>query len=227
MPPRRRRASGELETPQKADGKPLESPSAKTAAAKKKPAPLTTWEKYQMLLMEHPMKMNVVQSGVLSAAANVVAQGITGDGSFDTKPVVEQLILGSLFIAPIVSMWFGVLGKLKLHWVAATLVDQFCFSPVFNCAIFMFMSAFFGGGIALTSAEKGSTYSLTLLLDTARFPSALTYNPIHSTQVKAYMVWIPATLAREKLVPPHLAPVFVNLVAFVWNIIFSIILLSL
>ena len=144
----------------------------------------------------------------------------------ELTPILEQLLLGAFFIAPIVSWWFTILGKLNLHWLSATFVDQFCFSPLFNIAIFMFLSAFTGGGLALTRAAVGSTYSLTLALDTSHFPSLLAYEPVHSTQVKAYLVWLPATLAREKLVPPHLAPLFVNVVSFFWNIIFSVILLS-
>ena len=36
----------------------------------------------------------------------------------------------------------------------------------------------------------------------------------------------PATLLREKVVPPHLAGLFNNMVAFIWNIIFAMILAS-
>ena len=61
-------------------------------------------------------------------------------------------------------------------------------------------------------------------LKPALLPSLLSFAPIWKTQLTAYPVWLPATLLREKVVPPHLQQLFMNAVAFVWNIIFALLI---
>ena len=94
-----------------------------------------------------------------------------------------------------------MLISLKLHWVSATALDQFLFSPIFNVLIFFFITAAFKGGLEV-HASSGETMSLTFSIVTSRFPPLLTYEPVHSTQVKAYYLWLPATVVREKHAPP-------------------------
>jgi hypothetical protein len=185
------------------------------------------WSSYQSLLVRHPLKMQVLQTGVIGCLANVTGQAI-GGSVFSLRPVVEQAVLGMCFIAPIVSCWFSLLGRLKLHWLSATVMDQFLFSPLFNVAIFTFISAVFKGGVSFSTASspKSDTLNFTMSLHPSLFPSLYTYEPVHSTQVTAYYVWLPATVVRECFVPPHLKGVFVNAVSFVWNVIFSLIMMG-
>ena len=138
---------------------------------------------------------------------------------------MQQVVLASCFIAPIVNTWFGVLGRLQLSMLPATLVDQFLFSPPFTIAIFYFLSAAFGGGVALTAGWRDAqVVEVVGALNLSAFPSLLSYDPVWSTQVKAYWLWLPATLVREAFTPAHLKPLFTSSVAFVWNIVFAFIL---
>jgi hypothetical protein len=203
------------------------------------------WDKYQKLLRERPFTMSLVQSGTISALGNLTAQLLSG-GGVRAQPVIEQTLLSVTFIAPICSMWFPLLGSFKLHWTLATAVDQFLFSPLFNIAIFVFISAGFKGGITFVSTayqadaqvcttklffmkecvsiSPDDRYDFTLSLRPNQFAPLSSYAPVWSTQVNAYYLWLPATVVREAFVPPHLKGVFVNLVAFVWSIMFSFIL---
>eukprot|EP00966_Prymnesium_polylepis_P053805 1243494-Prymnesium_polylepis.1 len=139
-------------------------------------------------------------------------------------------ILNVCFIAPIVSCWLSVLGRLRLHWALTTLLDQFVFSPIFNVCIFWFISAFFGEGLALSVpssaefADPAVPLNVTLTLNRQAFPSLFAYTPLWSTLVKSYALWLPATFIREAFVPPKFAAIFINGVSFVWNIAFALIL---
>ena len=166
--------------------------------------------------------MNLMQSGVLAMSANVTSQAIEGAG-FEWQPALQQGILSVCFIAPVLSVWFPFLHSLKLHWINSTLLDQFVYGPCFNVLIFWFIAAFFKGGVAVAGTTS-DVISLTLSLNTAKFPSVFEYEPIFSTLAASYYLWLPATLLREKFVPPHLAPLFVNVIAFAWNIYFAMVM---
>jgi hypothetical protein len=176
----------------------------------------TLWARYQSLLVRRPLATNLVQAGLIAGAGNVTSQLISSGAVEAWGPVAEQVLLSMCFIAPVVQVWLRVLGALRLHWVAATLVDQFLFSPCFNVAIFFVITAAFQGGVTVSAAG--------LALDRAKFPALTAYEPVWSTQATAYRVWLPATLVREAFVPPHLKALFSTSVAFVWNIVFAFIL---
>jgi len=198
------------------------------------------WAKYQTLIVKYPFTMQLVQSGILTAAGNATAQLVTGATSVALGPLVEQVILSVCFIAPIVACWIPFLSKMQLHWTLSTFVDQFLFSPIFNIGIFTFLSAAFGGGLTLKYTEFTSAscsdgffkkcapgderYDLLLTLRPSVFPAVMSYAPVWSTLASSYYVWLPATIMREKFVPPYLKGPFVLIVSFVWNIIFAIIL---
>lgn len=125
--------------------------------------------------------------------------------------------------------WLGFLGKLKLHWLLSTAVDQFLFSPFFNILIFWSFALLSGGvGFSVPTlaalADPAEPLTASVSLHRNNFPPLSEYAPVWSTQVTAYKIWIPAVLAREALVPPHLAAVYCNVVGFVWNIIFAAIM---
>ena len=198
------------------------------------------WAKYQRLLVKYPFTMQLVQSGILTAAGNATSQLVTGSTTVALGPLIKQVILSVCLIAPIVACWIRFLSKLQLHWMLSTCVDQFLFSPLLNMAIFVFLSAAFQGGLNLTytrftadtctssffkKCEPGDErYDLLLTLRPSVFPAVTAYAPVWSTLASSYYVWLPATIMREKFVPPHLRGPFVLLVSFVWNIIFAIIL---
>lgn len=200
----------------------------------------TLWAKYQTLVVKYPFAMQLVQSGVLTAAGNATAQLVTGATTVALGPLVEQVILSVCFIAPIVACWIPFLSKMKLHWTLSTFIDQFIFSPIFNIGIFVFISAAFQGGLTVTYTQFTSAsctdgffkkcapgderYDLLLTLRPSVFPAITSYKPVWNTLASSYYVWLPATVMREKFVPPHLRGPFVLVVSFLWNIIFAIIL---
>ena len=189
----------------------------------------STWARYQTLLVERPFAMHMAQSAVIAAAGNVAAGLLTGDG-VSAEGLTEQVVLSIAFVAPIVAVWLRWLNWMRLHWLPATLVDQFVFGPVFNIAIFWFVAAAFKGGVALSLPSLDAIRSadahldVTLTLRRAAFPSWRAYDPVWSTQLKAYWLWFPATILRETCVPPHLRGIFINVVSFFWSIIFATIL---
>ena len=165
--------------------------------------------------------MNFTQSIIMSAAGTLTAQAFTG-GTYDFGAVLQFIALTVCIIVPINIWWIKKLGSLKLHWVKGALVDQFLWSPIFNIIIFAFLGSY-NGGISLSFPTTYDTMSMTLTYTASKYASVMTYAPIWKTQVIAYSVWLPATLLREAVVPPHLVPIFMNIIAFVWNIIFALI----
>lgn len=189
----------------------------------------TLWSRYSTALFERPFAMHMVQSALIAAAGNAAAGVVTGDG-LSPGALYEQVVLTLAFVAPIVAVWLRWLNKMQLHWLLSTVLDQFVFGPVFNIGIFWFISAAFKGGVVLSLPSLDALGSadahldVTLTLRRAAFPSWRSYDPVWACQLKAYWLWLPATLLRETCVPPHLRGVFVNVVAFFWAIVFAMIL---
>jgi len=190
---------------------------------------LTRWARYQSLLISRPLAMQVVQAGVVGAVGNLIVQLLSGDG-VRAAPVIEQVVLNSFFVAPIMTQWLRVLRRMQLHWLTATLVDQFGFVALLNICIFYFLAAGFRGGVVVTLpttaalADPAAALHMTFSLRRAAFPSLLSYSPIWSTRVKGLYLKLPSTLLREKMVPAHLKGVFELAVSLVWNMILAVVL---
>lgn len=195
-------------------------PAAKTTGSKKD----SPWAKYQALLVRKPILMNFTQSTIISAAGAITAQTLFMP-AYDFSQVWKMsVVLTNLVIVPVNMKWFQFLGSLKLHWAAAACLDQFVFSPFFlNILIFWFLDAY-DGGLALSFPTTPSTASIMLTFTRSKFSDVLSFAPMWRTQLIAYTIWLPAALAREAVVPPHLRPVFINICGFVWNIIFTLVL---
>ena len=190
--------------------KPTPSKAKKASKASSKGSVFGT---YQSLVKRFPQRMNFLQTCILCMAGNATAQALVGDGPIALRPIVEQGALGLFLIAPIMSLWLPFLSSLKLHWVAATAIDQFIYSPLINIVIFWFIFAFFKGGIGMgVSSSDSGDHSLVLSLHTSVFPSVWTYEPMMASQVTSYWLWLPATIVREVFVPAHLAPLFMKCV---------------
>ncbi len=195
----------------------------KAARAGKKKSP---WATYQTLLVRRPFAMNMATSGIISAAGNLTQQKLLSSSEFNLQALIKGTLVATLLIAPAVHYWLGYLRKKKFHWVVGAAADQFIFSPLLNLCIF-WTFALIAGGVQFSYpssaelADAATPLTVSLSLYRGMFPSVWNYAPIWSTQITAYKLWIPAVLAREKLVPPHLAPVYSNLVGFVWNIILA------
>ncbi|KAL1525721.1 hypothetical protein AB1Y20_020565 [Prymnesium parvum] len=174
---------------------------------------------HRALLEKHPLLIASLQGGLIGSAGNIVAQLLLSD-VVEPAPIFQQAALSALFISPLVSLWLMLLHRLRLHWVASTLLDQFCFAPLLNIAIIYAITAAFKGGVVL-KLDTPAPQHTTLEIDHIKFPSMFQYEPIWSTQLKAYALWLPATFIREAYVPPHLATIFINCTSFVWNIVFA------
>lgn len=169
--------------------------------------------------------MNYAQSTIISAAGTMTSQALFQD-AFNMADVVKYILLTVCVIVPVNTWWFKTLRSYKLHWVHAALIEQFLWSPFcMNFLVFWFLDTY-DGGLTLERGAATGSMSLTLTWNYAKYSSPMTYTPMWDTQVKAYCVWLPATLMREALVPPHLVPVFINIVGFIWNIVFALILQS-
>lgn len=185
----------------------------------------TLWARYNTALVQHPFAMNLVQSGVSSVLAGVTQQAIAGKG-FDLDPIATALTVTLIVISPIVSVWISLLQRWKLHWAVGTVVDQFAFSPLFNIVI-MWSFDLLGGGIEPIAppptawATAAAPLAFGLTLHRSKFSSLRVFEPVWAVQWESYKLFLPATLLREKVVPPHLAMVFITVVSFVWNIIFA------
>ena len=83
------------------------------------------WARYQSLLVERPITMQLVQSALLTAAGNATAQKALSAGGIALGPLMEQVFVQVCFISPIAACWIPFLTSMKLHWTLATFVDQF------------------------------------------------------------------------------------------------------
>lgn len=176
-----------------------EKKAAKAGAAGDKKDSL--WGRYQTLLVRHPMAMNMAQSGAIACVANVAAPMING-GTVTAGSVLKGAFVAAFFVAPVISMWFGYLVRFNLHWTQAVLVDQFLFSPLFNIYFFLMWTTLSGEPM----------------------PSVWMYEPVWSTLVASYRVWLPVAVFRQLLVPPYLYGVTNNVASLIWQIILAILL---
>ena len=68
--------------------------------------------------------MNITQSGLIGAAGALTSQLMTKGAVTDLNAIAQQVVLNCAFIAPVVSLWFPLLGSMKLHWILAASVDR-------------------------------------------------------------------------------------------------------
>jgi hypothetical protein len=176
--------------------------------------------RYEGLLIRRPLLMQTVQAVALAAVGNMCNQGWSGR-EFQSRLLWEQCILNTI-IAPITVLWLRVLRGWRLHWIKATLVDQFGFTLLMNFGTFYLRAATVKGGIYVATHP---TVRLVVLPEV--FPSIWAYEPIWSTRLKGLRLKLPATLVREKFVPHHLKGVWELLVRVVWNIIMASVLANL
>eukprot|EP00636_Phaeomonas_parva_P009543 CAMPEP_0118852524 /NCGR_PEP_ID=MMETSP1163-20130328/1493_1 /TAXON_ID=124430 /ORGANISM="Phaeomonas parva, Strain CCMP2877" /LENGTH=215 /DNA_ID=CAMNT_0006784959 /DNA_START=66 /DNA_END=713 /DNA_ORIENTATION=+ len=184
----------------------------------------TLWARYQSLLVRYPLRMNMLQSAFISALGNLTKQ-LAIDGApldeVDWYGVRKSYFMAMFFVAPVVSFWFSLLGSFKVGFLPSVILDQTVFSPTFNIYFFLMFTAI-SGGIEADYGADGDDYSVGFTLKTAMFPSLYNYDPVWSTMVKSWSMWLPAAVVRESVVPPHLRPIFNNCVNFFWQIILAL-----
>ena len=215
-----KRASASSPPARDASASPPRTRSTGGAAKKSAPAKKTLWACYQSLLVSRPIAMAFIQSGLLAMAGKTTANALTRAPT-TAQDLADSLFLSVSLITPVVTVWLGALSQWKLHWIKATAVDQFLFSPVLNVVIFYFLAA---AKLTLPATTKDAL-TLSFTLRPAAFEGVFAAQ-IWMAQLRAYALWLPATIVRQKYVPPYLQGIFVNVTAYVWNIIFYAIILA-
>ena len=184
-------------------------PGTETASSQR--TRLEFWAHYQRLLKEKPHKMQLGQACMLALLGNVCNQCLLSSAThrFDVALVLEQVSVNVL-VSPATICWFSVLQRLKLHWVVASLADQCVFNVILNVCVFYFLAAFFRGGLSI---EQGFAINRHV------FPSLMSYKPVWELRAKGFVLKLPTTLLRERLVPKHFKGIYELGVRLVWAVI--------
>ena len=169
----------------------------------------TAWARYQILLIEHPLRMQTLQAAVLALVGNLCNQCLLTQRDFDPMLVLEQVSVNVLIMAPATIWWLRLLQSWRLHWVTASLIDQLTFNVAANIVVFHFIALFFRGGLRLHPA---------IHINTAVLPNLRAYEPVWATRVRGFQTKLPSTLVREKLIPAHLKGAWELAVRFAWSI---------
>ncbi|CAI5455735.1 unnamed protein product [Caenorhabditis angaria] len=91
-------------------------------------------------LKTNPLTTQMMIAGTISGSGDCVAQYWTGNKTWDKVRTARFAFLASCFMVPTVNVWYKLLDKLqgstKLGLVVKrVMIDQLCFSPVFNAAM--------------------------------------------------------------------------------------------
>lgn len=190
---------GEKNTAIPARNKKHTPPPAQTAAFKTKTPP------------QKQLLTKAVTSGVISAAGNLICQiGVERrslfQGGIDCKRLALFTALGAAYVAPVLHVWYGLLGRLvTAQGVPGALgrmgLDQLAFAPVFV-----------GSMMTLLALADGQTPAATKKSVLEALPGAVKAN---------WSLWVPAQYLNFRYVPPNLQVGFSNIVALAWNVYFS------
>eukprot|EP01117_Protostelium_nocturnum_P006617 TRINITY_DN2381_c0_g2_i1.p1 TRINITY_DN2381_c0_g2~~TRINITY_DN2381_c0_g2_i1.p1 ORF type:complete len:287 (+),score=101.13 TRINITY_DN2381_c0_g2_i1:185-1045(+) len=162
---------------------------------------------YNAHLEKHPLMNKVLTFCVLMAAGDIVAQLTNDEEDFDWKRFGRMVGLAAVFSAPILHIYFKFLDKAVVGTGSAQVlkklaIDQFAFAPI-NLLGFMALLGYL---------EKFD-------FEAVKEKIAKDYWP---TLKANWVLWPAANFINFKLVPPHYRLLYVSVVAFFWNIYFSI-----
>jgi len=163
------------------------------------------WRAYSRIVDRFPWGANILQTGVLCATGDVLAQVLVERKSwdkFEMKRVGTFFILGACVVTPCVRSWYLTLEKIvKLQGskgaLAKVALDQSLFAPAF-IVVFITAASTLNG---LTTQEIASNIKRD-------------YTDILLTN---WQIWPATQLANFYFVPFQHRILVVNLVALVWN----------
>jgi len=163
------------------------------------------WRWYSRMVDRYPWRSQILQTGLLCAAGDVIAQlAVEGKGrdKFEPARVGRFFVMGSCVVCPCVRSWYLVLEKLvKAPGTRGALtkmvMDQGLFAPSFLCVF-----------VTAASTLQGLPFS-----DIKRNLEA-TYFDIVTTNWK---IWPATQLANFYFVPFKHRILVVNIVALFWN----------
>jgi hypothetical protein len=118
------------------------SPSPQQKLSKGTPSVnnLSLITRYSAILKKYPVLLGSPQQALIMSIANIAKQSIhyqslkhvEGEFILNRRSVSNAAILGGVFMAPVMHLWYLVLNKYVRNNVAKTLVDQLIMAWVFN-----------------------------------------------------------------------------------------------
>jgi protein Mpv17 len=172
------------------------------------------WQRYNELLVSHPIPTKCITGGLLAVIADITCQLAFPSAEMKYVPISERInwnrtknfaIINTLFFPPIAHYWYGylsvkIVGDTMLAAVKRVALDQILFAPV--C-----LSGFFAGNLLLDGHPEKIGDKIK--------------NDLQTTVLANYSVWVPAQLINFKFIPIPMRVLWANLVGFFWNIYLS------
>ncbi|XP_054474438.1 protein Mpv17 isoform X2 [Anoplopoma fimbria] len=163
------------------------------------------WRSYQVLMTKYPWTVQLVTSGLLVGAGDVISQQLIerrGLAHHNVLRTAKMMSIGFFFVGPVIGKWLKVLdglvvGGTKSAAIKKMLIDQLCFAPCF-------LGAFLG----ISGALNGLTVGENVTKLKRDYPDALIYN---------YYLWPPVQIANFYFIPLHYRLPVVQIVAVSWN----------
>jgi len=163
------------------------------------------WRHYTRLLEKYPWRTTIIQSGVLCATGDGIAQTLLERkklSEFDLSRTGKFFILGSCVVAPVIRTWYLALERIvKFQGARGALtkmcMDQGLFAP---CFIVVFTTSAY-------TLNGGKFQNLRAHLESMYF-DVLTSN---------WKLWPAAQIVNFYFVPLQHRLLVMNLVALIWN----------
>eukprot|EP00240_Pyramimonas_obovata_P015535 CAMPEP_0118935612 /NCGR_PEP_ID=MMETSP1169-20130426/15739_1 /TAXON_ID=36882 /ORGANISM="Pyramimonas obovata, Strain CCMP722" /LENGTH=282 /DNA_ID=CAMNT_0006878669 /DNA_START=49 /DNA_END=897 /DNA_ORIENTATION=+ len=159
------------------------------------------WGAYLKALEANPLMVKCLTSGVLNLAGDAISQLCFEQNGYDLKRALIFFVIGVGLVGPVLSVWYGTLGKLVTATgttgaVTRLVLDQAVFAPAF-------VSLFFGTLLTL----EGHPQDIPGKLKQDWWPAVQTN----------WKIWIPFQFLNFRYVPPQLQVAAANIIALAWN----------
>lgn len=163
------------------------------------------WRAYSRLVDKFPWGSQIIQTGVLCAAGDVIAQVAIEKKSraeFEVSRVARFFFMGSCVVAPCIRSWYLVMEKMvKFQGGKAALtkmlLDQGLFAPCFLAVFVSVASSLQGLGVTEIRENLASNYTDILVTN--------------------WKIWPATQLVNFYFTPFQHRILVVNIVALFWN----------
>jgi hypothetical protein len=159
---------------------------------------------YSELLVKYPLLVNAVQGAIIAGLGVLASQVLSGMENFDYTEVWIMMLINFAYHPPVL-MWFNsILRKSNMKIIPLLIADQAFFSP------------FFTAGIV--------SIRLLLLGTELRAIPGIVLDVVPKAMGPSWLFWVPSKAIIFLYVPPMYQLLAGNAFAFVWTIIFAMIL---
>ncbi|GCC35614.1 mitochondrial inner membrane protein Mpv17 isoform X1 [Chiloscyllium punctatum] len=163
------------------------------------------WRVYQMMMVKHPWKVQILTAGTLVGCSDVISQQLIeqqGWANHDTKRTLRMTTVGLTYVGPVLGVWYKLLdqlvvGKSKTVAFKKMLLDQFALAPSF-LACFLALTGFLGG-------HSREEVWLKLKKD------------YKDTLISNYYIWPTVQMLNFYFVPLVYRLPLIQVVALMWN----------